>query len=91
MLVAAKDRYGIKPLFWTIVDGRLLVSSEAKGCLALGWKPEWDVGSIKDGEWNYDSRTLLKGVNKVNSLREFDGMGELTGIGQSWMLFDVHA
>lgn len=68
MFLVARDRYGIKPLFWTIVDGRLLVAAEIKAFLALGWKAEWDVRSIKDGEWNYGSRTLFKGVYKVSKL-----------------------
>lgn len=63
--VAARDRYGIKPLFWTIVEGRLLIAAEAKAFLAFGWKPEWDVKSLLDGGWNHDQRTIFKGVNKV--------------------------
>ena len=42
MFIAARDRYGVKPLFWTIQDKRLLVASEAKAFLPFGWKPEWD-------------------------------------------------
>ncbi|KAI9657445.1 MAG: hypothetical protein M1821_003127 [Bathelium mastoideum] len=40
---AARDRYGIKPLFWTIVDDHLLLCSEAKGFLPFDWKPKWDL------------------------------------------------
>ena len=67
LFVAARDRYGIKPLFWRIEDGALLVAAEAKAFLPWGWKPEWDVRSIKEGGWNHDQRTLFKGVNKVRS------------------------
>lgn len=63
--VAARDRYGIKPLFWTIVEGRLLIAAEAKAFLPLGWKPEWDVKSLMDGGWNHDQRTIFAGVYKV--------------------------
>ncbi|KAL9084487.1 MAG: hypothetical protein Q9159_005183 [Coniocarpon cinnabarinum] len=62
--IAARDRYGIKPLFYTFVNGRLLIAAEAKAFLALGWKPEWDVKSLLDGGWNYDQRTLFQGVYK---------------------------
>lgn len=65
LFIAGRDRYGIKPLFWTIQDGRLLVAAEAKAFLALGWKPEWDVRSILDAGWNHDERTLFKGVAKI--------------------------
>ncbi|KAK4236407.1 hypothetical protein C8A03DRAFT_16942 [Achaetomium macrosporum] len=73
-LIAARDRFGIKPLFWTIVqdkDGeegggeRLLIAAEAKAFLALGWEPEWDVGAIVEGVWQAGERTLFKGVQKV--------------------------
>lgn len=63
--IAARDRYGIKPLFYTMQNGRLLVAAEAKAFLPLGWKPEWDVHSIIEGGWNFDDRTLFKDVKKV--------------------------
>lgn len=63
--VAVRDRYGIKPLFWTIQQGRLLVAAEAKAFLPLGWEPEWDVKSLLDAGWNHDERTLFKGIAKV--------------------------
>ncbi len=64
-VIAARDRYGIKPLVWTVVGGRLLMAAEAKAFLPLGWKPEWDVGAIVDSGWQMDERTLFKGVKKV--------------------------
>ncbi|KAK0255430.1 hypothetical protein LTS09_009452 [Friedmanniomyces endolithicus] len=72
VFVAVRDRYGIKPLFWTIQDDghgaggkRLLVAAEMKAFLPLGWEPEWDVRSLKDAGWNHDTRTLFKGVQKI--------------------------
>jgi asparagine synthase (glutamine-hydrolysing) len=65
LLVAARDRYGIKPLFWTMVYNRLLVSSEAKAFLPLGWKAEWDVRSLIEEGWLHDERTIFKGVRKA--------------------------
>lgn len=68
-VVVARDRFGVKPLFWTVVGGgedrRLLVAAEAKAFLALGWEPEWDVAAIVDGGWAVDDRTVFKGVRKV--------------------------
>lgn len=69
--VAVRDRYGIKPLFWTIQQDpvtfqrRLLVAAEMKAFLPLGWTPEWDVRCLKDAGWNHDERTIFKGVQKV--------------------------
>lgn len=72
--IAARDRYGIKPLFWTVRDGRLLIGAEAKAFLAFGWEPEWDVRSLVDGGWGQDTRTIFKGVQKVYSVdRPRDG------------------
>lgn len=65
LFIAARDRYGIKPLFYTVQSGRLLVAAEAKAFLPLGWQPEWDVKSVVKGGWNFDDRTLFKDVKKV--------------------------
>ena len=64
-LLAARDRYGVKPLFWTVVDGRLLIASEAKAFLPLGLVAEWDVPSILEDAWLHDERTLFRGVHKL--------------------------
>ena len=87
--VAARDRYGIKPLFYTFVDGRLLIAAEAKAFLALGWKPEWDVKSLLDGGWNHDQRTLFQGVYKVNFHGAFFYIQPMTAIASAWPLFDL--
>jgi len=46
-LALARDRIGIKPLFWGRFDGVLLFASEVKGLRAHpGWKPEIDRASL---------------------------------------------
>ncbi|KAI4153206.1 MAG: hypothetical protein L6R39_001637 [Caloplaca ligustica] len=64
-VIAGRDRFGIKPLVWTVVGSRLLMAAEAKAFLPMGWEPEWDVGAIVDGGWMMDDRTLFKGVRKI--------------------------
>ncbi|KAK6207424.1 asparagine synthetase [Colletotrichum tabaci] len=80
-VIAARDRFGIKPLFWTRVnnddnddddddddDGalaRILVASEIKAFLPMGWRPEWDVAAIASGAAMQGEGTLFKGVKKV--------------------------
>lgn len=66
MLFAARDRFGIKPLYYTFSNGRLLIASEMKALLAYGWKAEWDVQSISEGGEFTDNRTLFKGVYKAS-------------------------
>jgi asparagine synthase (glutamine-hydrolysing) len=65
LFLAARDRYGIKPLFWTIQNGRLLVAAEAKAFRGLGWQPQWDVKSLLNGKWNNGECTLFQDVQKV--------------------------
>ena len=72
VFIALRDRYGIKPLFWSVQDQRdgskrLLVAAEMKAFLPLGWEPEWDVRSLKDAGWNHDERTIFKDVAKVST------------------------
>ncbi|GME22605.1 asparagine synthase [Neofusicoccum parvum] len=66
LFVAARDRYGIKPLFWRVdrARRRLEVAAEAKAWLPFGWAPEWDVRSLLEAGWNHDQRTLFAGVTK---------------------------
>ncbi|TLD05611.1 asparagine synthase (glutamine-hydrolyzing) [Venturia nashicola] len=65
MFLAARDRYGIKPLFYTELDGSLLVAAEVKAFEALGWKAEWDAQIVIDRGYAHDQRTIFKGVKKV--------------------------
>ncbi|KAH5079905.1 hypothetical protein HBH95_084500 [Parastagonospora nodorum] len=63
---AACDRYAIKPLYYTVHEGNLLIASEIKAFLPFGWQAEWDVQSIKDVGWLCDRRTLFKDVKSIN-------------------------
>ncbi|KAK6371542.1 hypothetical protein LTS17_008793 [Exophiala oligosperma] len=65
LFVAVRDRYGIKPLFWTIQAGQLLVAAEMKAFLPMGWKPEWDVNSIVGGHFQIGSPTIFKKIQKL--------------------------
>lgn len=66
LFCATQDRFGVKSLYWTITDGRLLVATEMKSLLAFGWQPEWSVRSIKEQGWVFDDRTFFEGVTKVS-------------------------
>ena len=67
-LVAARDRFGIKPLVWTQHDGQLLVASEAKALFALGVTARWDARSFAHmvtHQYLPTDRTLFAGVRTV--------------------------
>ncbi|KAF7320521.1 Asparagine synthase [Mycena chlorophos] len=66
LVFAARDRLGIRPLHYTFLpDGGLLMASEIKAFLPMGWKPEWDIESIVDNGEFVDERTTFKGVSKL--------------------------
>ncbi|KAK5117476.1 hypothetical protein LTR85_008861 [Meristemomyces frigidus] len=63
ILVAARDRFGVKPLHY----GRLLVATQCKGIVQLLANPEslqWDVQCLAQGGGHYGSRTLIEGIRK---------------------------
>ena len=67
LLFAARDRFGIKPLFYTQLGDTLLLASEAKALFAAGAWARWDHESvfqdlhmIADGD-----RTMFQGVYQV--------------------------
>ncbi|KAI8089925.1 putative asparagine synthase [Halteromyces radiatus] len=64
-LLLARDRFGIKPVYYTIINNTLMAASEIKAFLAFGWKPEWDVDSIVNDGPSADGRTCFKGVYKL--------------------------
>ncbi|KAF2721525.1 asparagine synthase [Polychaeton citri CBS 116435] len=53
LLIAARDRYGIKSLYYTVIQGRLLVATEIKSFTAF------------DQSWRVTSQTFFKGVYRV--------------------------
>ncbi|KAJ0309115.1 hypothetical protein COL5a_001236 [Colletotrichum fioriniae] len=67
-VIAARDRFGIKPLFWTYsseMPAKLLIASEIKAFLPMEWESEWDVEAICSGAAVLGEGTLFKGVKKV--------------------------
>lgn len=69
LFFAARDRYGVKSLHYTVVNGQLLVATEMKAFLAFGWQPEWCIRSLRNGTWQGPSATFFKGVSKVGYIR----------------------
>ena len=65
LFIAVRDRYGIKPLFWTVQDGELMVAAEMKALAPLGWRPEWNLDGILNGSFQAGSGTIFKDVHKV--------------------------
>jgi asparagine synthase (glutamine-hydrolysing) len=66
-VIAARDRFGVKPLFWAVVGDKLLIAPEVKAFLPLGWAPEWDVDSILLNSCYVGSETVFKDVHRVSA------------------------
>jgi asparagine synthase (glutamine-hydrolysing) len=66
-LFAARDRFGIKPLFYAVHDGTLLLASEVKALFAAGVPARWDAESVHHSVDLSGSpiRTLYHGVFQV--------------------------
>jgi asparagine synthase (glutamine-hydrolysing) len=67
LLFAARDRFGIKPLYYARHDNRLYFASEAKALLAAGVPARWDHESVfqdlhaaMDGD-----RSMFEGIYQV--------------------------
>src|SRR5262249_33848689 len=67
-LLAARDRFGIKPLCWHHAGGRLVLASEAKALFALGVVPAWDAAAFfqfAGTQYVPPDRTLFAGVRQL--------------------------
>ncbi|KAJ7715870.1 putative asparagine synthase [Mycena olivaceomarginata] len=65
LVFAARDRFGIKPLYYTVSNGSILFGSEIKAFMGLGWQAEWDIECIVNHGDLCDERTVFKRVKKV--------------------------
>ncbi|KAJ7218397.1 putative asparagine synthase [Mycena pura] len=65
LVLAARDRFGIKPLYYTVHNGCIMFASEMKAFMALGWQAEWDIESIVENGEFADERTVFRGVHKL--------------------------
>lgn len=66
-LFAARDRFGIKPFYYTMQNGTLFFASEIKALAAAGVRLEWDHEAV--GQNLYANvavdRTLFRGVRQL--------------------------
>ncbi|MBF0249712.1 MAG: asparagine synthase (glutamine-hydrolyzing) [Alphaproteobacteria bacterium] len=82
-LTLARDRFGIKPLYWGEVDGKLVFGSELKALMALqGWRREIDRDALASYlRFNYvpAPHSIFRGVRKLTPgtvLEWRDGRGK---------------
>ncbi len=78
-LFAARDRFGIKPLFYAVDADNIYLASEVKALFAAGVRPSWDHESVfQHLYFSVDQdRSLFRGVRQVppgHFLRIKDGV-----------------
>ncbi len=67
-LFAARDRFGIKPLCYAIVENNLFIASQAKALFALGVEKYWDHQSLFHSchmQYVLPDRTLFRGITQL--------------------------
>jgi asparagine synthase (glutamine-hydrolysing) len=66
-LLAIRDRFGIKPLFYAVHEGDVLFASEVKALLALGVPARWDPEAVLQESYHFrpHSRSLFAGIHTV--------------------------
>lgn len=66
-IFAARDRFGIKPLFYALHEGRLYFASEVKALFAAGVPARWNGESVYHSlEFGgHQTRTLFDGVFQI--------------------------
>ena len=67
-LVAARDRFGVKPLLWAAHEGGVVLASETRALWALGVARRWDDESFFHAahtQYPWPDRTLFDGVRQV--------------------------
>ena len=67
MMFAARDRFGIKPLFYAFHNDTLYFASEVKALFAMGVPVRWDTESVSQAVefGGHPMRTLFDGVFQV--------------------------
>jgi asparagine synthase (glutamine-hydrolysing) len=64
-LFAARDRFGIKPLFYTVHNDILYLASEVKALFAAGVPAVWDTEAYTSRAFMLSDRTLFSGVHQI--------------------------
>lgn len=64
-MIAIRDRFGIKPLYYATVNGDVFFASEIKALLALGVPAAWDLEGATGGFGRPHEKTEFAGISAV--------------------------
>jgi asparagine synthase (glutamine-hydrolysing) len=85
-LFAARDRFGIKPLYYTVHDGTFYLASEVKAFAALGVPLAWDLQALHDVHFvsHPPDQSLFTGIRQLPPGSYLQTDGEHVRITQYW-------
>ncbi|GFG63791.1 asparagine synthetase B [Mycobacterium kubicae] len=64
-MIAVRDRFGVKPLYYAVVNGDVFFASEIKALLALGVPAAWDLEGATGGFGRSHEKTEFAGISTV--------------------------
>jgi asparagine synthase (glutamine-hydrolysing) len=64
-MIAIRDRFGIKPLYYSVVNGEVFFASEIKALLAMGVPAAWDLEGATGGAGRSHEKTEFAGISTV--------------------------
>jgi asparagine synthase (glutamine-hydrolysing) len=64
-MIAIRDRFGIKPLYYAVVNGEVFFASEIKALIALGVPAAWDLEGATGGIGRPHEKTEFAGISTV--------------------------
>ena len=65
VMIAIRDRFGIKPLYYSIANGEVFFASEIKALLAMGVPAVWDLEGATGGIGRSHEKTEFAGISTV--------------------------